>query len=136
MDAMDIKESLGAHHVKAPTPPMGTSKAARLAEAQAHVGEANIQIPGVTLIGPGLQVQTFKDPQYGHQVEEVRLPLQAPGLGQLPTMPPENPRVVAPTVVQRDLAKKDDPGNTAMKGNLTTEHQAVPPPPDARRARR
>jgi len=123
MDAMDIKESLGAHHVKAPAPPVGATKAARLAEAQVHVGEANIQIPGVTQVGPGLQVQTFRDPQYGHMVEEYRLPLQAPALGQLPSVPPANPRVVAPTVVQRDLAKKDDPGNTAMKGVLTNDRQ-------------
>jgi hypothetical protein len=128
-DAMDIKESLGAHHVKAPTPPVGATKEDRLKEAQAHVAAANLPVLESARVGPGLTVRTYKDPQFGHMVEEHRIPTQAPGLGAAPAPAPvaAGPRGAVPTMVKRELAKNDDPGNTSLTGNLDVLHKPVPP---------
>lgn len=136
-DAMDIKESLGAHHVKATTPPTGATKDERLKEAQAHVAAAAAaglvpqHVAGRAISGRDVVSRTFKDPQFGHMVEETILPIQAPGLspaGQ-PAVTSTGPRGAqpAPVVRQHELAKKDDPGNTSLTGNLDVLHKPVPP---------
>jgi hypothetical protein len=137
-DAMDIKESLGAHHVKAPTPPTGATKEERLKEAQAHLAAATAagKVPPVSVVVPVASTmrsvpRTFKDPQFGHMVEETVLPTQAPGLSPAaqPAVASTGPRGAQPSPVvrQHELAKKDDPGNTALKGDLTTKHQPAAP---------